>query len=88
MGHIKVDVKDLGVDLMSASAHKFGGPKGIGFLYVKNGINIHPFMKGGAQEFNFRAGTENVPAIVGRLQLRIKVFCKEIQNIYIAWKKQ
>ncbi len=65
VGHIKVDVKDLGVDLMSASAHKFGGPKGIGFLYVKNGINIHPFMKGGAQEFNFRAGTENVPAIVG-----------------------
>lgn len=65
VGHIKVDVKDLGVDLMSASAHKFGGPKGIGFLYVKNGINIQPFMKGGAQEFNFRAGTENVPAIVG-----------------------
>lgn len=65
VGHIKVDVKDLGVDLMSASAHKFGGPKGIGFLYVKNGINIHPFMKGGAQEFNLRAGTENVPAIVG-----------------------
>ena len=65
VGHIKVDVKDLGVDLMSASAHKFGGPKGIGFLYVENGINIHPFMKGGAQEFNFRAGTENVPAIVG-----------------------
>lgn len=65
VGHIKVDVKDLDVDLMSASAHKFGGPKGIGFLYMKNGINIHPFMKGGAQEFNFRAGTENVPAIVG-----------------------
>lgn len=65
VGHIKIDVKDLDVDLMSASAHKFGGPKGIGFLYMKNGINIHPFMKGGAQEFNFRAGTENVPAIVG-----------------------
>ena len=65
MGHIDVDVKDLDVDMLSASAHKFNGPKGIGFLYVHNGIQIAPFMDGGAQESHMRAGTENIPAIVG-----------------------
>ena len=65
MGHIDVNVNDLGVDMLSASAHKFNGPKGIGFLYVHNGVQIDPFMDGGAQENRLRAGTENVPSIVG-----------------------
>ena len=65
VGHIKIDVKDLGVDMLSASAHKFNGPKGIGFLYVKKGTNLPAFIHGGAQEKNKRGGTENIASIVG-----------------------
>ena len=65
VGHIKIDIKELDVDMMSASAHKFNGPKGIGFLYVRKGINLLPFNDGGAQEFGMRAGTENIASIVG-----------------------
>lgn len=64
MGHIHIDVKDLGVDMLSASGHKFNGPKGVGFLYVKQGVTLCPFIKGGAQELGMRAGTENVPSIM------------------------
>lgn len=64
VGHIPMDVKAMGIDMLSASAHKFNGPKGIGFLYSKNGL-LQTFHHGGAQEFGMRAGTENVPAIVG-----------------------
>ena len=65
VGHLPINAHKLGVDFMSASAHKFNGPKGIGFLYVKNGTKITPYMSGGAQEQGLRAGTENVPLIVG-----------------------
>ncbi len=65
VGNISVDVKDLGVDLMSMAAHQFYGPKGAGALYLRQGQRIHPLIYGGIQEGGRRAGTENVPAIVG-----------------------
>ncbi len=62
---IKVDVEDLGVDLLSLSAHKFYGPKGVGALFVRKGVELEPVVQGGGQESGLRAGTHNVPAIVG-----------------------
>lgn len=64
-GHIHLDVKELNVDMLSVSAHKFHGPKGIGFLYCKRGVILKPLIEGGAQERGKRAGTENLPAIMG-----------------------
>ena len=64
VGHININVVDLGLDLMSASGHKFNGPKGIGFLYVRDGVKINSFIHGGAQENGLRAGTENVASIM------------------------
>lgn len=63
-GHIKIDVNDLGVDMLSASAHKFNGAKGVGFLYIRKGTSILPYSDGGAQEHGLRAGTENVAGII------------------------
>ena len=77
IGHIQVDVNTLGVDLLSASAHKFNGPKGIGFLYIRKGILISPFADGGAQERGMRAGTENVAAIAG-MAVALKKNCEYI----------
>ncbi|MGN1383046.1 MAG: cysteine desulfurase family protein [Eubacterium sp.] len=65
VGHIPVDVKELQVDFLSASGHKFGGPKGTGFLYIRRGLLPEPLMHGGAQERGLRAGTHNVPGISG-----------------------
>ncbi len=64
-GKIPIDVKTLDVDLLSVSAHKIGGPKGVGFLYLRKGTRIGALIHGGAQESGRRAGTENVPAIIG-----------------------
>ena len=64
-GHIPIDVKAMNIDLLSASAHKFSGPKGAGFLYVNEDVKLPPLIAGGSQEQGRRAGTENVPAIAG-----------------------
>lgn len=64
-GHVPIDVDELSIDMLSASGHKFNGPKGVGFLYIRKGVKIRAFIHGGAQERNRRAGTENVPGIVG-----------------------
>lgn len=77
MGHIPIDVRDLDVDMMSASSHKFNGPKGIGFLYIKKGTAIYPYMDGGAQESGLRAGTENIAAIVG-MAIALQNNCKRL----------
>ena len=63
--HIPLNVKNLGVDALSVSAHKFHGPKGIAALYIRKGVKIDPLIHGGAQERGHRAGTENLPGIVG-----------------------
>jgi len=63
--HIPIDVREMGIDMLSASGHKFGAPKGIGFLFVRKGVKLDPYMRGGAQEEGRRAGTTNVPGIVG-----------------------
>lgn len=64
-GQLPIHVEDMSIDLLSASAHKIHGPKGVGMLYVRSGVNITSFLHGGAQERSRRAGTENVPGAVG-----------------------
>jgi cysteine desulfurase len=65
VGHLPLDVKQLNIDLLSASAHKFNGPKGVGFLYKRDSVKLPPMIDGGHQESGLRAGTENVSGIVG-----------------------
>ena len=65
VGHIPIDVQEMGVDFLSASAHKFNGPKGIGYLYIRKGLKLRSLLDGGQQENGSRAGTENVASIVG-----------------------
>lgn len=79
VGHIDIDVKKLGVDMLSASAHKFNGPRGVGFLYKKNGIELYPLIDGGGQESKMRAGTENVAGIVG-MAVALKNNCDMIAD--------
>ena len=64
-GHLKIDVKAQNIDMLSLSAHKFHGPKGVGLLYSRRGIRLTPLINGGAQERGIRAGTENLPGIIG-----------------------
>ena len=79
VGHVPVNVKELGVDMLSSSAHKYNGPKGIGFLYIRKGIRLPSYIDGGAQEFGMRAGTENVASIVG-MAAALKKNCDEIEK--------
>ena len=92
VGHIPVNVNELGADMLSVSAHKFEGPKGVGFLYIKTGTRVGQFMHGGAQERNRRAGTENVAGIVGMataLEIAVRdmdknmAHCKKLRDKYL-----
>ena len=77
VGHIPIDVRKLGVDMLSASAHKFNGMKGSGFLYIRKGVKIHQYADGGSQERGQRAGTENVASIVA-MAAALKKNCARI----------
>lgn len=79
IGHYRHDVQSLPIDFMVGSAHKFHGPKGIGFLYIKSGLSITPFIHGGAQERNMRGGTENVYGIIG-LAKAMEIACTEVDE--------
>ena len=81
VGHLEIDVKKQNIDLLSLSAHKFHGPKGVGALYAKKGIKLLNLMQGGGQESNKRPGTENVAGIIGlakALELSMKIEKKEM----------
>ncbi len=78
-GHLRIDVKEQNIDMLSLSAHKFHGPKGIGALYAKKGVRLTGLIEGGAQERGKRAGTENIPAIVG-MAAALEEACAHIDN--------
>jgi cysteine desulfurase len=83
-GKIPIDVKRMDIDLMTVNAHKLYGPKGVGALFIKNGVEIEPLLHGGGHEFGLRSSTENVPGIVGfakAINLRIKEMKPEAKKI-------
>ena len=79
VGHVKIDVQEMNIDLLSLSGHKLCGPKGIGAIYIRKGVNIKPLIHGGAQEKRRRAGTENIAGIVG-LGKAIELAEKEMEE--------
>ena len=79
-GQIPLSFSEMGIDLLSASAHKLHGPKGIGLLVIRKGVRLPAFLHGGAQERGFRAGTENVPAIVGFAKAAEKAFATMVER--------
>ncbi len=84
IGHIPVDVKELGVDMMSSSGHKFHGPKGVGFMYLKRGVRLPALLTGGGHESNRRSGTENIASIVGitkALELAVEKLPTETERL-------
>lgn len=97
IGNVRIDVQDMNIDMLSMSGHKFYGPKGIGALYVRQGVKFQKFMNGGHQEKNKRAGTENVPAIVGMGYAIEKAYnefdehvnkVKELRDYYVEQVKE
>ena len=80
-GHIPINVRSMNIDMLSASAHKFGGPKGTGFLYVNEHFKLLPLIHGGAQEQGRRGGTENVPGIVGMAAAAVKAHADMEKNL-------
>jgi len=93
IGHQPIDVSKVHVHFLAAGAHKFNGPKGVGFIYINNTVKIHPYITGGAQERNMRGGTENVYGIVGMakaLELSLsrmeadKAHLQELKSYFIA----
>lgn len=83
VGHIPVDVQKMGVDMLSLSAHKFGGPRGVGALYCRSGVPLDPFMFGGGQERGRRPGTENIPAIVAMVAA-MREACENMDTAAVA----
>ena len=79
VGHFNIDIKQTSIDFFVASAHKFHGPKGVGFAYIKRGFGIHPILHGGEQERGARAGTENVQNILG-MEKALKISCTNMQE--------
>lgn len=79
-GNLSLDVTDLGADLLSLSAHKFYGPKGVGCLYIRKGVQTPSFLDGGAQERGMRAGTENVAGIVGMGEA-LRLVCEDLPGM-------
>ncbi len=89
VGHFRIDLKSIPVDFIAASAHKFHGPKGVGFLYINRNVKIKPFINGGAQERNMRGGTENVAGIVGLAKAMELAYQRLDEDIeYISGLKQ
>ncbi len=85
VGHLPIDVEDLKVDALSMTAHKFGGPKGVGVLYIKNGTRVTFSQLGGEQETKRRAGTENLAQIVGLAEaLKIAESSRDDNNVHLA----
>ena len=85
MAHYPIDLQKLYVDFITGSAHKFHGPKGVGFIYISDNINIKPFISGGSQERNMRAGTENVHSIAGLAKaMELSYLNMEKDKIYIS----
>lgn len=81
VGNVKIDVKSMGIDLLSLSGHKIYAPKGVGAIYIRDGVNIAKFLNGGHQEKNKRAGTENVASIVG-IGKACEICLNNFDNIY------
>ena len=79
IGHYKMDLNKINIDFVTCSAHKFHGPKGVGFAYIKNGQTVKPFIEGGAQERGYRGGTESIHNIVG-LKTAIDISYENLEN--------
>lgn len=85
---VPIDVEEMNIDMLSVSAHKFRGPKGVGFLYVKDGVYLDPFVHGGSQEHHMRAGTVNVPGIVGMQAAAAEAFGRLEEKVRLLSEKR